>query len=116
MLSPNYSFTGPTAETIVKISQAIKEVDNSAPSSLHNHRRYLYLVRRLAREMEVQIHSWEVLDARAEFARSLIAVVDRELDLPPEYYEGQSEDEGRETPQQLGVTHDEPAVRPARSR
>jgi hypothetical protein len=116
MLSPNYSFTGPTAETIVKISQAIKEVDTSAPSSLHNHRRYLYLVRRLAREMEIQIHSWEVLDARAQFARSLIAVVDRELDLPPEYHEGQSEDEGRETPQQLGVTHDESAVRPARSR
>lgn len=115
MFSPNYSFTGHNADIIVKISQAIKEVDISVPSSLHDHLRYLYLVRRLAREMEVQIHSWKVLDARAESASSLIAVVNRELHLPPEYHEGQSEDEGRATPQQLGVTHDESAV-PALSR
>ncbi|KAG9192557.1 hypothetical protein G6011_11291 [Alternaria panax] len=102
MASQNHKFTGPIAEMINKISRAVKEADTSTPTSLRNHRRYLYLVERLGNEMRAQILIWQRDDPRAETDNVLFAAVDKELGLHREHHDDDDDDDGT-TPLQLGT-------------
>lgn len=99
MASQKISFSGSTAATINKLSRVIKEVDTSAPASLRDYRRYLYLVERLGNEMKGQVNFWKTLDPRCSSDSSIVADVDNELGIPPHCHQNLT------PPQQVGAVY-----------
>jgi hypothetical protein len=87
MALENLSFPAARAEIINKLSQAIKAFDTSAPASLHQHRRHLYLLERLRNEITECVNEWKDQDPTCPPYLSLRFQVDVELGIPRDFHQ-----------------------------